>query len=270
MNSSHLIPKELCTRCGACFAADRKGLLSKDSQGFHGRSMTLKDYLSLFESELEHRAVGEASAGYLYFHEEVIPRIRKDLESPKIIIMLRDPVARAFSSHLHHMRNNHDPISFEDALDLEEVRLRDNMWFGCQLRGVGMYAKQVKAYLEAFEDVLIVVAEDLRENREGELRRVYDFLGVDVDFEVEDSNEQNVGRVPRSWVVEAVCRRTLRYIGEFPGVSKVVNCVRKLNDYRPKLNPSTARRLAADFEADVVELGELLGRDFSFWLKKYN
>jgi coenzyme F420-reducing hydrogenase beta subunit len=30
----HLIPKELCTRCGACFAADSKGLLLKDSQGF--------------------------------------------------------------------------------------------------------------------------------------------------------------------------------------------------------------------------------------------
>ena len=30
----HLIPKELCTRCGACFAADSKEVLSKDGQGF--------------------------------------------------------------------------------------------------------------------------------------------------------------------------------------------------------------------------------------------
>lgn len=34
MNNSYLIPKELCTRCGACVAADSKGVLSKDSQGF--------------------------------------------------------------------------------------------------------------------------------------------------------------------------------------------------------------------------------------------
>lgn len=30
----YLIPKDLCTRCGACFAADRKNILQKDNNGF--------------------------------------------------------------------------------------------------------------------------------------------------------------------------------------------------------------------------------------------
>ena len=34
MNDSYLIPKELCTRCGACFAADSNDVLSKDENGF--------------------------------------------------------------------------------------------------------------------------------------------------------------------------------------------------------------------------------------------
>ena len=41
----YLIPKELCTRCGACFAADAKGVLSKDGEGFPIHDTNDAEYL---------------------------------------------------------------------------------------------------------------------------------------------------------------------------------------------------------------------------------
>ena len=132
-----------------------------------------------------------------------------------------------------------------------------------------MYAKSVAAFQQAFTDVLVIVAEDLRDNLREELCRTFKFLGVDPDFEISDLKERNVGKVSRVWLVEALCRRVEKRCGHFPGVGSVLSRVRRINDYRPKLNPNTARTLAEDFKADVAGLEKLIGRDLSFWLDKY-
>ena len=57
------------------------------------------EYESLFAST-DAPARGEASVFYLYFHQIAIPRIIAKLGTDvKIIIMLRDPVARAYSAY---------------------------------------------------------------------------------------------------------------------------------------------------------------------------
>lgn len=69
------------------------------------------------------RISGEASPDYLV-HPLAAERIARDLPETKVIVLLRDPVKRAFSQFLHERRLGYEPVSsFQEALDLEPERL---------------------------------------------------------------------------------------------------------------------------------------------------
>lgn len=66
---------------------------------------------------------GEASPGYL-FHPHALRRIARDLPDVKVIVLLRDPVRRAFSQYCHERRLGYEQEpTFAGALDLEAQRL---------------------------------------------------------------------------------------------------------------------------------------------------
>lgn len=88
----------------------------------------LRDYLRLFRGVPESKVAGEASTTYLYLQSaaEEIKAFRPDA---KIIIMLRNPVDRAYSQYWHHVRLGWVEASFEEELEAEEARLREG-WSG--------------------------------------------------------------------------------------------------------------------------------------------
>jgi hypothetical protein len=65
---------------------------------------------------------GEASPYYL-FHPLAAERIARDLPEVKLIVLLRDPVERAFSAHRQETARGFETEPFERALELEELRL---------------------------------------------------------------------------------------------------------------------------------------------------
>lgn len=66
--------------------------------------------------------VFEASGYYLY-HPFAMERMARDLPSVKLVVMLRDPVERAFSAWKHELARGFETESFERALELEDARL---------------------------------------------------------------------------------------------------------------------------------------------------
>jgi hypothetical protein len=65
---------------------------------------------------------GEASPYYM-FHPEVPGRIARDLPDARLIVLLRDPVERAYSAYTHERARGFETLSFEDALAAEPKRL---------------------------------------------------------------------------------------------------------------------------------------------------
>ena len=63
------------------------------------------------------------SSGYYSFHPMAAERIARDLPNTKLVMMLRDPVERAYSAHRHGLVRGFESESFENALGLEEIRL---------------------------------------------------------------------------------------------------------------------------------------------------
>lgn len=82
----------------------------------------LKSYLMLFENK-KAKFLGEASADY--FHSKIAPKnIYGFNPEMKLIVILRNPVERAYSDWRHNVRMGYEPIkSFRKAInDIEEDR----------------------------------------------------------------------------------------------------------------------------------------------------
>ncbi len=71
---------------------------------------------------------GEASPHYLYWSEKVAPRIKMVYgQMPvKYIVILRDPVERAYSWYWNMVKEGMEDLPFETAVDLEEERLQEH------------------------------------------------------------------------------------------------------------------------------------------------
>jgi len=63
------------------------------------------------------------SSPYYMFHPLAGARIAADLPGVKLLVLVRDPVERAYSAHAHEIARGFETEPFERALDLEEERL---------------------------------------------------------------------------------------------------------------------------------------------------
>jgi Sulfotransferase domain len=63
------------------------------------------------------------SSPYYMFHPLAAGRIAADLPGVKLVVLLRDPVERAYSAHAHEYARGYETEPFERALELEESRL---------------------------------------------------------------------------------------------------------------------------------------------------
>ena len=69
-------------------------------------------------------AVTFESSGYYLFHPLAAARIARDLPNVRIVVMVREPVERAYSAHRHELARGYEAEPFKEALDHEDDRLR--------------------------------------------------------------------------------------------------------------------------------------------------
>ena len=106
--------------------------------------------------------VGEATPDYL-FHPHVPGRVRRAIPAAKLIVVLRDPVDRAFSHYWHQVERGHERLSFDEAIRSEDERLagelermlQDDTYLSFARHHYsyatrGRYAEQLKWWLALF------------------------------------------------------------------------------------------------------------------------
>lgn len=64
------------------------------------------------------------SSPYYMFHPLAADRIAHDLPEVKLLVLVRDPVERAYSAHAHELARGFESEPFARALELEPERLR--------------------------------------------------------------------------------------------------------------------------------------------------
>lgn len=173
-------------------------------------------YLSNFpyRSTLGHgpdrRLTGEASPYYL-FHPRCAARIRDALPEAALIVLLRDPAARALSHYNHNLRNKRETRSFAQALEEEDALLdgelrrmqADPAYESYALqhysyKARGRYAEQLERYFDAFgrERVLVLRSEDLFADPQHVFELTLAHLGLE-PMKLAEFEQRNRGRYRR-------------------------------------------------------------------------
>jgi hypothetical protein len=236
-----------------------------------------KEYLNLFKDAKDERVIGESSADYLYFSNSVIPQIKTLSPHAKILIMLRDPVDRAYSAYRHMVMDERENLSFEKALVAEGKRMRENYEFIWFYKDVGFYHEQVKHYIDSFgrENVMICLYDDFVADSMTVMRDIYRFLDVDEGFTPDTAVKYNVGPTVHSASFEEFLvkydhpvKRVLRpillnTIGK-RYTEALVNYFIRRNQF--SINPKTRKRLIELYRDDILKLEDLIDRDLSGWL----
>ena len=185
---------------------------------------------------------GEASPYYL-FHPAVPSRIAQHLPTVRILVVLRDPVGRAWSHYHHELARGFETLAFAEAIKAESSRLageaerllRDEAARSMSHQhhsyiSRGLYAEQLERLFDAVDRtrVMIIDSGDLRRDPDGVCAHIAEFLGI-----------------PRWRLDERTAHNARRY-DSIPG--------------------ELAASLRERFEEPDAQLAELLGKRFS-WME---
>ena len=116
----------------------------------------------------------EASAGYIW-RKDAPKDLFTSFPETKLIVMLRDPIDRAYSNYKMWMRAGKKPISFEDAIDEKSSSVDVNF-----VIKAGIYVNYLKQWLSYFpqDQFLIVRFEDFVLNPDATVNQVFRFIGL--------------------------------------------------------------------------------------------
>jgi hypothetical protein len=241
-------------------------------------------YLSLYKDVKNESAIGEASASYLW-----------DVESPKaihdvvpdarIIIILRDPIQRAFSHYLMSVRQRQETLPFYDAME-NDYKRSDKGYFVSHLYvDLGLYSQQVTRHLDTFghEHVKILMFEEFIKDTKAAVNDVLQFLGL------EPYVPSNIGAVYDPYLNPTKRTRMISRLSELAFGSRTVSMARDVlkTARRTRKNSSSAkdslvqkllqatyksaapedgtRYLQEIYRHDVAKLKSIIGRSSVPW-----
>jgi len=232
----------------------------------------LTDYQKLFQRVDGERAVGEASVCYLW-SKTAPANIARLCPDARILMVLRDPVSRVFSGHLHTLTSANDHWSFREQVDAalgsRDTRIGELYPF----LEFGLYYEQVRRYLELFprERVGIFFYDDYVRDAAAFLREVFRFLEVDADFVPDFALRYTEPRVPRSHGAHRLMKRMGVWELARALAPRGIRPALKRLAFRPRralrIDPVDRARLIAYYREDVEKLAALVQRDLSAWLE---
>lgn len=240
----------------------------------------LEEYTELFKNGSSFKYRGEASAMYLQFPDISIKNIRKYLSpKTKILIMLRNPIDRAFSGY-HHVRrfNKIENLNFEEAINVCEDRYVRNLNITPASRylNIGLYSKKVSKYLNEFkENVHIIIYDDFISDANNELLKVYDFLSIK-DFKVNTQEKHMVGGWQWNHIIfrniflsKGVLKTVIKFILPIPKLRVFVkNIFIKIQTSNVRAMKASTREILLKFYYDdVIKLSKITSLDLKKWLK---
>jgi hypothetical protein len=248
-----------------------------DAQTYQQHVWRQAEYEALFDPAPPYARKGEATPFYLYetsSHE----RIRRVVPDVRIVIVLRDPVDRAYSNWSHLWAAGLEAErDFVTACGLEGARREAGWAHFWHYVGQGRYGEQLSALYEHFprEQVLLLRYRDLRDEPYPTLDRVCAFLGVQTGL-LDRLPAQNVSPYVADNYVNDVLRAMLRTGGRFGqhfpvplrkvARGPLLTVLQRHKGARPKASPEQRDAVLPYFVDDIRLLERITGEYFGDWL----
>ena len=176
------------------------------------------------------KLLGESTPNYMMY-PHYMDRIHAYNPALKLVVILRDPVSRAYS-HWNMQRDKIEYRSFEGAVMMNLIDVKNEIATDYRFTYLqrGEYARQLKYVTTLFprEQVLVLFQQDLRTNPLDTMNRITQFLGVS-PF--------------RRLTAKEVHRR----------------------EYPEPMSDSVKNQLKAHYLPHIEELEQFMGKDLSHW-----
>lgn len=217
------------------------------------------------DSGREHKAIGEVTPDYL-FEDKVPSRIKETLDSVRFLIVLRNPVERAYSWYLYSLRSFNEKRGAGAFFEEEEEVLKR-----------GLYSQQISRYFEHFEksDFLVLYFDELLAQPASNLRAIAEFLSLSStwpDPEAMVRDPVNASVIPKFRGAFARAQRfgemlTQRDMDWAVRVARRIGIPKLFGagGSRPSMSPSTRSWLEDYYRSELCSLEELLGHDLDSW-----
>ena len=175
---------------------------------------------------------GEVTPSYLYW-KPAMERIWNYNRQVKLVILLRNPVDRAFAHWNMQRFKDREPLDFLDALKEEPRRIAQPLTIESRRFAYvdrGFYCGQLERVFKFFprEQMHIVKFEDFRDRKQGTLDEIFEFLGVKPLRRVRDKD-------------------------------------RNIVPYERTMTSQERKYLSDVFSAEITKLEQMLGWDCSDW-----
>lgn len=236
-------------------------------------------YLALYPPEATYQALGDGSVSTMYYHAHAIPEILRVNPQMRIVMLLREPVARAYSAYQFQRVRGLEPCEdFMAAVAEESNRQTDNWHHLWHYTSMSRYAEAVQAFQDAFPPghVGIWFYDDLDRDHDRVVTQILDFVGVRGEAGATPSSTEraarvNVGGTPRYPRVQ----RSIWWATRQPALRSVVRsvtsyrlreAVRARIIARQEVPDDVRRELGPLFEEDLRRLRLLLDGPVPTWL----
>ena len=249
--------------------------IPKKGETCHKRMINDKDvYYSLFEGAEDYKILADASPSYLW-DKNAAKRIYADYPNAKIVILLRNPVQRAYSHYLMDLKYGHQfEKNFKQAI-LNDEKTTPKLWGKAHMYlEIGLYLNQIKKYLDVFGEkkVKVIIYEDFVKDIGHCLKEICVFLNID------SSLVENIdyGEVHNSFTVPSgkLSEIAIKYKRKAKSLKNVLP--KFLKDYlnknvlykeaeKPKLKLEDKLFLYDYFKEDIEGIEQLLKIDLSHW-----
>lgn len=264
---SHIHPDESLIFPGGKGRGDKSSVWVYDKQ----------EYLKLFRNRTNrnnsNQVYLDAAVTNLYSNTAA-SEIKKFDPQARIIIMLRNPIDRAWSHYNHLVRDGRETESFEIGLELEEERIKKKWEFSWHYKQMGLYDEQVKRYTHHFskDQILILLFEDFLKDTKAVLKKVCRFSGLSgFDFSAEPShNRSGKSRSPGlAYLVDQVAgyKKIIHRMIPPSATHKAVQVFRKMNvkKHHELMKEDTRRFLIKYFYESIRRTEQHIRRDLSHW-----
>jgi len=230
-----------------------------------------KKYLNMFKNVKDEKIIGEASTTYLWDPKAPF-LIHEKSPNAKIIVMLRDPVQRAYSNYLLRISAGKQ-YSFSEAIKVA-MNFGEDFYKGVIIEG-GWYSEQIKRYFDVFgrEQVKIIIFEEFIKEPKRIVKEALEFLRIDSDPPDEIELTHNILTRPRNRIIATlmqtgIIRNTARKF--IPNTISEI-AVRRIfgkKITKPEMPQKEREFLEELYRNDVLELQKLISREIPWkWLK---
>jgi hypothetical protein len=211
---------------------------------------------------------GESTTHYSWYpHKPGVPkRIHSVVPDAKFVYLVRDPVDRILAHWVWNYTNGDREDWAEWMTTVEDPSNK--------LVAASRYALQVEQYLEYFpmSSMLVLDYRGLRDQRRETLREVFEFLGVDPNFETEAWDEQHNVRRERTltpfgkkvWYRLGPRTERLPAMVAKP-ITAAVQATMSTDVISPPVSDEDREILADVLRPDAERLRELTGKPFAGW-----